>query len=201
MAMKPADLGVELFHAGVIQFGDFTLKSGLKSPFYLDLRLVISKPKLLAELGKALAAVAQSLNFQHILGIPYAAIALATATCLQGNWSMLMARKEAKAYGKKQRIEGHFTPGDQVLVIDDLITTGQSKLEFLDLLRKEGLRVKDFLVIIDRDQGGARVLKDHRCNLHALMNIHEWIASLHRHQLLSEQQHKTVRAYLERAKG
>ena len=191
-------LSEQLFDAGVVQFGTFTLKSGLKSPFYLDLRLLISFPELLKTAAHALAEKAKPLQFDHILGIPYAAMALATAVSLESHWPMLFLRKEAKHHGTKKMIEGHYKSGDTVLVIDDLISTGESKLEVVEHLKSEQLNVKDFLVLIDRDQGGKQFLDQKGFTLHAVLTIHDLLRDLMSVNKLSNESYQSIKTYLEK---
>ena len=130
-----------LLEAGCIKFGEFTLKSGLKSPIYIDLRQVISYPKLLEQVGAAYLPILKKLEFQRIAGLPYAAIPIATAISLQGAYPMIYPRKEAKGYGTRAEIEGEYHPGETVVVIDDLATTGGSKFEAIEKLSAAGLVV------------------------------------------------------------
>ncbi len=104
-------LADHLLNAGCIKFGEFTLKSGLKSPIYIDLRLIISKPKLLAEVAQAYLPLISNLQFSRLAGLPYAAIPIATAISLAGNYPMIYPRKEVKGYGTKAEIEGEYHRG------------------------------------------------------------------------------------------
>src|SRR5512147_371807 len=115
-----ASLADGLLEAGCIKFGEFTLKSGLKSPIYIDLRYIISFPKLLEQIGAAYLPLLKELKFSRIAGLPYAAIPIATAISLAGNYPMIYPRKEVKAYGTKAEIEGEYHARETVVVIDDL---------------------------------------------------------------------------------
>ncbi len=97
-----------LLSAGCIKFGNFTLKSGLQSPIYIDLRQIITYPKLLADVAQAYLPIISSLQFSRIAGLPYAAIPIATAISLAGNYPMIYPRKEVKTYGTKAEIEGDY---------------------------------------------------------------------------------------------
>src|SRR5574340_1051683 len=107
-------LADNLLSAGCIKFGDFTLKSGLRSPIYIDLRRIITYPKLLEQVGAAYLPLLRSLKFDRIAGLPYAAIPIATAISLQGGYPMIYPRKETKAYGTKAEIEGEYHAGETV---------------------------------------------------------------------------------------
>ncbi|MEW5831124.1 MAG: orotate phosphoribosyltransferase [Chloroflexota bacterium] len=160
-----------LLSAGCIKFGEFTLKSGLKSPIYIDLRRIISHPKLLAEVARAYLPLLSNLQFSRIAGLPYAAIPIATAISLAGDYPMIYPRKEAKAYGTKAEIEGEYQAGETVVVIDDLATTGGSKFEAIEKLTGAGLAVKDVVVLVDRQSGAKESLAEAGYTLHAVLTI------------------------------
>ncbi len=168
-------LADELLEAGCIKFGEFTLKSGLKSPIYIDLRQIISYPKLLEQVGAAYLPWLKELTFDRIAGLPYAAIPIATAISLQGNYPMIYPRKEAKSYGTKADIEGEYHPGETVVIIDDLATTGGSKFEAIEKLTSAGLFVKDVVVLVDRQSGAKESLEQAGYQLHAVLTISEML--------------------------
>jgi len=166
-----ASLADGLLTAGCIKFGEFTLKSGLTSPIYIDLRRIISYPKLLAEIAQAYLPLISNLQFSRIAGLPYAAIPIATAISLAGNYPMIYPRKEAKSYGTKADIEGEYYAGETALVIDDLATTGGSKFEAIEKLTGAGLVVKDVVVLIDRQSGAKESLEQAGFAMHAVLTI------------------------------
>ena len=153
LASSQKSLADGLLSAGCIKFGEFTLKSGLTSPIYIDLRRIITHPKLLADIAQAYLPILSLLQFSRIAGLPYAAIPIATAISLVGNYPMIYQRKEAKTYGTKAEIAGEYHAGETVVVIDDLATTGGSKFEAIEKLTGAGLIVKDVVVLIDRQSG------------------------------------------------
>ncbi|MCB9111361.1 MAG: orotate phosphoribosyltransferase [Anaerolineales bacterium] len=160
-----------LLEAGCIKFGEFTLKSGLKSPIYIDLRQIITYPKLLEQVGAAYLPLLKELKFNRIAGLPYAAIPIATAVSLAGDFPMIYPRKEVKTYGTKAEIEGEYHAGETIVVIDDLATTGGSKFEAIEKLTGVGLAVKDVVVLVDRQSGAKESLDQAGYNLHAVLTI------------------------------
>ncbi len=168
-------LADELLSAGCIKFGEFTLKSGFKSPIYIDLRRVIASPELLAQVAAAYLPLLEKLVFDRLAGLPYAAIPIATAISLAGNYSMIYPRKEVKTYGTKAQIEGEYHAGETIAVIDDLATTGGSKFEAIEKLTRVGLVVKDVVVLVDRQSGAKEALAEAGYTLHAVLTMSEML--------------------------
>ena len=170
-----AALADGLLEAGCIKFGEFTLKSGLKSPIYIDLRQIITYPQLLRQIGEAYLPLIRGLKFDRLAGLPYAAIPIATAVSLAGDYPMIYPRKEVKTYGTKAEIEGEFHAGETALIIDDLATTGGSKFEAIEKLLGVGLIVKDVVVLVDRQSGAKEALEQAGYALHAVLTIGEML--------------------------
>jgi uridine monophosphate synthetase len=135
------------------------------------LRQIIAYPRLLQKIGAAYLPILKDLEFQRIAGLPYAAIPIATAISLQGGYPMIYPRKEIKEYGTKAEIEGEFSAGETVVVIDDLATTGGSKFEAINKLTAAGLKVRDVLVLIDRQSRAKEALEAAGFQLHAVLTI------------------------------
>ena len=169
-------LADELLSAGCIKFGSFTLKSGLQSPIYIDLRQIISHPTLLTQVAQAYLPILSTLQFSRIAGLPYAAIPIATAISLAGNHPMIYPRKEVKTYGTRAEIEGEYHAGETVVVIDDLATTGGSKFEAIEKLTGVGLVVKDVVVLVDRQSGAKESLAQAGFAMHAVLTITQLLA-------------------------
>ena len=168
----------QLILIGAVKFGEFTLKSGIVSPIYIDLRIIISFPDLLKNIASILVESTKELDYGIIAGVPYTGIPIATAVSLLTNMPMIYNRKEKKAYGTGKQIEGLWKPGDRILVIDDLVTNGESKLEVFDLFQQSGLIVHDAVVLIDREQGGRQRLLKEGFELHSLISVFEIIDRL-----------------------
>ncbi len=191
-----ASLADNLLDAGCVKFGEFTLKSGLISPIYIDLRLLVSHPRLLAEVASAFQPILKSLKFDRLAALPYAAIPIATAIMLQGGYSMVYPRKKVKEYGTRADIEGEFNPGETAVVIDDLATTGGSKFEAIEKLTGAGLIVKDIVVLIDRQSGAAQSLAKAGFSLHAVLTITQLLDHWETHSKISADLINRTREFL-----
>ena len=190
------ELALALHDLGCIRFGEFTLVSGQRSPIYLDLRLLVSKPDLLRSIAEAYAQILSELTFDRLAAIPYAALPIGTAVSLELGVPLVYTRKETKEYGTGKRIEGSFQHGERVLVLDDLITTGGSKLKAIVPLQQAGLEVQDVVVLVDREQGGAQDLADHGYRLHSVLGLREILSILTRHERISREQEREVLVFL-----
>ena len=162
-----------LIEIDAVKLGKFELKSGIISPIYIDLRIIISYPKLLSLIANEMIKITSTLQFDRIASIPYTALPIGTAFSLASDVSMLYCRKEKKEYGTARQIEGVWKRGDQILLIDDLITDGSSKFETFEPFKKEGLVIKDVVVLIDREQGGRENLLRKGYELHSLISIYD----------------------------
>ena len=191
-----ARLADSLLEAGCIKFGAFTLKSGLRSPIYIDLRQIIAYPRLLERVADAYLPVLEQLSFVRLAGLPYAAIPIATAISLAGNYPMIYPRKEAKPYGTGAEIEGEHHAGETVVVIDDLATTGGSKFEAIEKLTGIGLVVEDVVVLIDRQSGAKEALAKAGYSLHAVMTISEMLDHWEAGEKVQKEEIEATRTFL-----
>lgn len=197
MKAEKRRLADALLDLGCVRFGRFTLKSGIESPFYIDLRRLVADPAVLAMVAEAFAPVLAPLTFDRIAALPYAALPIGTAVSLHTGQPMIYPRKETKEYGTKAAIEGLFAQGDRAVVIDDLITTGGSKFEGIDKLTDAGLRVEDVVVLIDRSTGDAAAeLANRGVRLHAVFNLAELLDYWERSGRVAPAEVKEVRGFL-----
>jgi len=191
-----ANIAEGLLRAGCVKFGQFTLKSGLVSPIYLDLRQLVSFPLLLWQVATAYKTILTGLTFDRIAALPYAALPIGTAISLQGGWPLIYPRKEVKEYGTRAEIEGLYQPGERVAVVDDLATTGGSKFEAIDKLAAAGLQVKDVIVLIDRQSGARQALEAAGYSLHTVFTLSWLLDHWEANQRVPGQQIQAVRKFL-----
>lgn len=164
---------LQCYNLDIIKFGRFTLKSGIESPFYVDLRPLASDPKILKDLANYLLDILPLDNFDLICGVPYAALPMATAMSLESYLPLIIKRKEAKQHGTKKLIEGIYQKGQNCLLVEDVITSGKSLLETIPEIEDEGLMVSDIVVVLDRQQGGKELLESKGYRVHTLFTITE----------------------------
>jgi len=190
---------LNLFEAKVVRFGSFTLKGGHVSPVYFDLRLLISHPKILKAAAHLIAdkVKEKSLVFDHVCGVPLAALPLATSYAIPRDLPMIMPRKEIKGHGTNSLVEGVFERGDTSLVIEDTAVSGRSVAEVAESLDQRcGINVTDAIVVLDRLQGGASNLQGRGITLHACTDVFEVMDVLHAEGKVDEETVTVVKSYV-----
>jgi uridine monophosphate synthetase len=155
--------------AGCVKFGQFTLKSGSRHLYRSAAGRLI--PGVAEAMAESLLPILRGISFDRLAGLPYAALPIATAISIQGDWPLIYPRKEAKSYGTKAEIEGIYQTGERIVVIDDLATTGGSKFEAIEKLTSEGLMVEDVVVLIDRQSGADKALAKAGYKLHSVTTL------------------------------
>ncbi len=146
----------ELVKCGAVRFGDFTLASGKKSPYYVDIKRASTNPTVLGLIGEAISARAR--EYDAVAGMELGAVPIAVATSLAATKPFLIVRKQAKGHGTTSRIEGDVRKGLRVLLVEDVTTTGGSSLEAVSVLRDAGMVVDRCVVVVDREEGGTALL-------------------------------------------
>jgi orotate phosphoribosyltransferase len=156
--------------------GDFVLRSGRRSRYYLDKYRFETDPELLRELGERIAARALATGDgtpDRLAGPELGAVALAASASLASGLPFLIVRKEAKGYGTDRRLEGVFAPGERVCLVEDIVTTGGAALAAVDALRATGLVCRQAICVVDREEGGAEALAGHGVRLSTLFRAAE----------------------------
>jgi orotate phosphoribosyltransferase len=159
--------------------GDFVLRSGRRSKYYLDKYRFETRPDLLAPLGRAIADAVREHEPEatRLAGPELGAVALAAAASLESGLPFLIVRKEAKDYGTSKRLEGVFEQGERVCLIEDVVTSGGAAIEAVEALREAGLRVANAVCVVDREEGGVDELARHAVRLRPLFRAAELVGA------------------------
>jgi uridine monophosphate synthetase len=187
-----ARLAVALHEIGAVRLGRFTLHSGRDSSIYMDLRLLVSYPSVLRLVAEAYVLLLDALRFDVLAAVPYAGLPIGTAVALQTGFPLIYPRKEIKAYGTGKAVEGHWEAGQSAVVVEDLITSGDSILQAITALQEVELHVRDAVVLIDREQGGRNRLQEQGYELHAVMTLSQILGVLERKGRISAAQRAEV---------
>jgi uridine monophosphate synthetase len=196
MSTATESLILTLHDIGAVQFGRFRLHSGRESRIYIDLRVLVSFPEALRQATAAYRTVLDGLQFDLLAATPLAGLPIGTALCLDMNRPLIYPRKTAKSYGTGKNIEGRWSIGQTAVVIDDLITSGDSLLETIATVKSVGLKVSDAAVLIDREQGGGQLLAAQGYRLYAVMTLRYLLEILVEQSRLSPRQRDEVLASL-----
>jgi len=172
-----AELRRTLVEAAYLE-GDFVLRSGKRSRYYLDKYRFETRPDLLAALGERIAATVREHepDATRLAGPELGAVALAAAGSLASGLPFLIVRKEAKEYGTSNRIEGVFDDGECVCLVEDVVTSGGALLEAVEAVRDAGLVVRTAICVVDREEGGADALARNAVRLRPLFRASELLA-------------------------
>jgi len=200
---KTSIIANALVNSGALKFGLFKLRSGLTSPFYIDLTWLLSSPKDFQCIVDAVAneakGILSSRKIDKLASIELKGALILPSVAAKLHLPCLVVRKETKEYGVTGRIAGgEVKKGEHILFIDDVITDGKSKLEGIKPLLQGGARVETILVVVDREQGGKQSLEKLGFQLHALATLSEIVQSLASMRKISEEEAKTILTYIKK---
>ncbi len=200
MGSKSEKLLLALFKNKCIELGSFKLKSGIISPIYIDLRKLVSYPSLMRKCAAAYWTLIKKLSFDRLAAVPYAALPIASVISVIYQQPLVYTRKEAQGYGVSKLVQGEYKKGEQVVVIDDIITTGESKLMVIKPLVASGLKVKDVVILIDREQGGAEKLAAKGYQVHAVFYLTKVLEILWKKGKISFKKYQEVLEFLKKTR-
>ncbi len=174
----------------IIKFGDFTLASGKKSSYYVDLRLVPSFPhefrKMIKNLQSKIADTSGLDNFDAIVSVPTGGLVIASALAIETVKPLIYVRNKAKDYGTSKLVEGKTHQGMKVLMIDDVATTGGSIVNAIKALKEEKIMISDAYVIVNRMEGADTALKDLGVTMYSLIDVMEITKALHEQKIIDD---------------
>jgi uridine monophosphate synthetase len=188
------DLILQLYDIGCVVFGDHVQASGAVFPYYIDLRKIISIPQIFHQIVSAYADILKNLKFDRIAGIPYGSLPTATGLALRMERPMIFPRKEVKTYGAGKLIEGHFQPGETIVVVDDILISGKSVMEGAGKLKSAGLNVEDIVVLIDHEQGVKDKLQANGYSAHSVLALSEIAQTLYQANRIDTEQFNLLTA-------
>jgi orotate phosphoribosyltransferase len=185
------EFAVFLHQNNAIKFGDFTLSSGKKSSYYVDLRVVPSFPHQFRKMVKGLQALISDQigydNFDCLASVPTGGLVIASALAIETVKPLVYVRSQPKDHGTSKSIEGKVEKDTKILMVDDVATTGGSVSNAISLLKDAGAKISDAYVVIDRMEGADKLLQSDGVRLHSLTNILEITEILHKEDLVSKQ--------------
>lgn len=159
--------------ADAVKFGEFELSHGGTSEYYVDKYVFETDPRCLRLIA---AAFAERVGDDRLAGVALGAVPLVAATAVETDRPYVIVRKKAKEYGTGNQIEGEFEPGEEVVVLEDIATTGQSAIDAVEALREAGAVVNRVLVVVDREEGARENLAEHDIELESLLTASELLA-------------------------
>ena len=185
-----------LYEKKIIRFGDFTLASGKKSPYYIDLRLVPSFPheyrKMIKELQNLIAEDVGFENFHSLVSVPTGGLVVAASLATEIVKPLIYVRKQVKEYGTGKTVEGVTCQDMKLLMIEDVVTSGGSVINAIKSIREEKMIVTDAYAVVDRMEGATQALQVDGVKLHSLLTINDITQSLFKQKLITEDVLKQV---------
>ncbi|HLB68627.1 MAG TPA: orotate phosphoribosyltransferase [Thermoplasmata archaeon] len=173
--MSHGELVDMLRACGALAFGDFTLASGKRSPYYVDIKKAITRPDVLRAIAKAMAP--HAVNADRIAGVELGAVPIAAAVSMETGRPYVIVRKERKEHGTSKDFEGELIAGERVVFVEDVVTTGGTLAKAIERLRANGVTVSEAIAVVDREEGGREALAAIGVKLSALLTAAELLAA------------------------
>jgi orotate phosphoribosyltransferase len=158
--------------AKVVQYGDFTLSSGKKSNYYVNVKRASADPKILREMAKE---ISKHVKGERLAGMALGAVPLVVAVALQTGQPYVIVRKDQKEHGTMDKIEGEVQAGEVFLVIEDVATTGASAMRVVEALRSKGGSAKKIVTVVDREEGAREFLQQNGIEMISLFKAKELV--------------------------
>jgi len=194
-------VGILLIKNNAIKFGDYILTSGKRSPYYIDLRQTISSPITMDWIANSLTRIVLNEigkdKIDKILGVPTAGVPFATMVSQKLGIPLIYYRQARKEHGVRKKVEGMLERNDRILIVDDLITTGESVIEASEVVRDQGGIVNEMVVLLDREQGGQENLRKARIEPPLLFKISDAMTWLNCVNLIGADIYETIKQYIE----
>jgi len=203
MSNRTSRIAEALVGSGALKFGTFTLRSGVTSPYYIDLTWLLSSPRDFKIVAEAVADEIRQIqsysNIDKLASVELKGALLLPSIANKLNLPCLVVRKEKKEYGVTGRIAGgEVKKGENILFFDDVVTDGKSKLEGIKPLKELGANVESVLVVIDREQGGRENLEKLGFKFWAVTTLSELINALSRSRKITEEQANVILNYVKK---
>jgi len=191
---------VEMYRRGMIKFGRFILSSGKESPYYIDLRILPSFPDLYRNIMEYMVKLASRIDYDVIAGIETSGIVHAAYLGCLLNKPIAYIRKKPKGHGTRSLVEGLIN-GRRILLIDDVVTTGNTLVKAVKSIRDNGGIIEDAIVIIDRCEGASKRLADYGVRLQYILSSDLIIDTLLKQGVIDEETYMRVKMYMGVSRG
>lgn len=170
LGIQKKELIEALKACGAVQYGNFTLTSGKKTKYYIDIKKASTDPKTLKLIARQAAIKIGDMDVSTVAGIELGSVPLATAVSMETELPLLIVRKATKGYGTKSRFVGDIKPKDKILMLEDVTTTGGSVIDAIKIVREAGASVKHIISVVDREEGAKEKMKEAGAELFPLVS-------------------------------
>ncbi|MDI9394312.1 MAG: orotate phosphoribosyltransferase [Euryarchaeota archaeon] len=168
--IQKQELIAALKACGAVRYGDFTLASGKKSKYYIDIKKASTDPRTLKIIARQAALRIKEMDVNIVSGVELGGVPLATAVSLETELPLLLVRKSVKEYGTKSRFVGDLKPEDRLVMLEDVTTSGGSVRNAIEVVRETGASVRYVITVVDREEGAGEKLKEANVQLVPLVS-------------------------------